>query len=111
VVYGAPFDFVESRIVQVPIGLEALSLGEFRDAVSQIDESAIYYHLLEARVRLGRRRNDFSAWLAESLELPGLAAKVQSLDPYVGGLEALRAQIVGHCVCWRQGVTRDGRAA
>ncbi len=97
VIYGEPFDFTESRVVQVPIGIEARTLGEFREAVSKVDESAIYYHLLEARVRLGRRRNDFSAWLEECLDLPKLAAKVRSLDPYVGGLEGLRAQIVSHC--------------
>jgi len=97
VVYGEPFDFIESRIVQVPFGIEARTLGEFREALGKTDESAIYYHALEARVRLGQRRNDFSAWLGECLDLPGLAAKVEALDPYVGGLERLRAQILGYC--------------
>jgi len=105
VVYGEPFNFIESRIVQVPIGIEARTLGEFREAVSRIDDSAIYYHALEARVRLGQRRNDFSAWLGECLDLPGLAAKVEALNPYIGGLERLRSQILGYC----DGVLTKGR--
>ncbi len=97
VVYGEPFDFIESRILGVPIETRASTLEEFRKALGEVDGSAIYYHAVEARVRLERRRNDFSAWLQDSLDLPVLAAKVQALDPYIGGLERVRAQILLYC--------------
>lgn len=97
VVYGEPFDFIESRIVGVPTGIEACTLEEFRKALSKVDHSAIYYHALEARVRLERKQNDFAVWLRDGLSLPGLAAKLQALDPYIGGLERLRSQMLAYC--------------
>ena len=97
VVYGVPFDFITSRIVELPIGIKAHTLQQFRKALSEVDNSVIYYHALEARVRLERRRNDFPVWLGDSLNLPVLAAKVQALDPYTGGLELVRIQILGYC--------------
>jgi len=97
VVYGEPFDFKESLIVEVPTGTKVHTLEEFRKALSEVDDRAIYYHGLEARVRLERRRNDFSAWLGDALDLPSLAAKVEALDPYIGGLERVRAQMLAYC--------------
>jgi len=97
VVYGEPFHFIESRIVGIPTGIEVHTLEEFRKALSELDNRAIYYHALEARVRLERRRNDFAVWLKDGLGLPGLAAKVQGLDPYIGGLERLRSQMLACC--------------
>jgi len=97
VVYGEPFHFIESRIVGVPIETRTSTLEEFRKALAEVDDSAIYYHTVEARVRLERRRNDFSAWLQDSLDLPVLAAKVQALDPYIGGLERVRSQMLTYC--------------
>jgi hypothetical protein len=97
VVYGEPFDFIQSRVVPVPLGARAHTLEQFRTLVGQVDVSAIYYHHVEARVRLPQRRNDFAAWLEEALELPGLAAAVRALDPYIGGLERVRALIVRSC--------------
>ncbi len=97
VVYGEPFHFIESRIVGVPTGIEVRTLEEFRNTLSELDSSAIYYHALEARVRLDRRQNDFAVWLRDSLGLPALATKVQALDPYIGGLERVRSQMLTYC--------------
>lgn len=97
VVYGQPFNFIESRFVRVPTGIEVFTLEEFRKALSEVDDRAIYYCMVEAPVRLKHTRNDFSAWLEEHLNLPGLAAKVQGLDPYIGGLELVRWQILVYC--------------
>lgn len=97
VVYGEPFDFNESLIVEVPTGTKVRTLEEFRRALSEVDDRAIYYHALEAKVRLERKRNDFSAWLGDALDLPSLAAKVEALDPYTGGLERVRVQMLAYC--------------
>src|SRR5512137_194112 len=55
VIYGEPFHFMQSRIIEVPTGLEARSLREFRKILATVDASAVYYHNFEAILRLGRR--------------------------------------------------------
>ncbi len=97
VVHGEPFDFVQSRVVAVPAGTVTYTLEEFRQAVSEVDDRTIYYHTLEARVRRNHRRNDFSAWLQDRLSLPILAARVEVLNPFTGGLERVRSQMLAYC--------------
>ena len=94
VVSGDPFDFIQSRIVEVPVGIEVRTLQELRDALLEVDQSAIYFHLVESRLRLGRGRNDFAAWLEQGLGLPELAARVQAVNPYAGSLEQARARLI-----------------
>lgn len=97
VVYGEPFQFIESKIVEVPTGFEAYSLEEFVQALSEVDETTIYYHAIEARVRLKHTRKDFASWLRDQLNLAALAARVQGLDPGGWGLERVRAQMLADC--------------
>jgi hypothetical protein len=97
VVFGEPFDFVQSRIVEVPTGIEVRTLEEFRNALLEVDLSALYFHLVEARMRLGRDRNDFAAWLERGLGLSALAAQARALDPYGGSLERTRARLIQLC--------------
>ena len=97
IIFGEPFDFIQSRIVEIPTGIQVRTLQEFRDALLEVDASAVYFHLVAAQVRLGRGRNDFAAWLESGLGLPALAARVQALDPYAGTLERTRARLVQLC--------------
>jgi hypothetical protein len=97
VINGQPFYFIESRILHVPIGMDAYTLEQFRDGLGEAHESAIYYHAVEARVRLERRQNDFCTWLRDGLDLPGLVARIQTIDPFIVGLERMRAQILMYC--------------
>ena len=97
VVFGQPFHFKRSRILEVPIGLEARTLQEFRDIVTDIDVSSIYYHMFEAHFRLRRAENDFSAWLRTSLKLTNLADRIRSINPYQGSLERLRSKLISAC--------------
>lgn len=97
VIFGEPFDFIQSRIVEIPTGTQVRTLQEFRDALLEVDVSAIYFHLVEARLRLGRGQNDFAAWLDSGLDLPELAAKVRAVDPYAGSLERTRARLIQLC--------------
>jgi trehalose synthase-fused probable maltokinase len=97
VIFGEPFDFIQSRIVEIPLPLETRTLQEFRDALLELDPSAIYFHLVEARMRLGRGQNDFAAWLEHGLGLPRLAARVRAVDPYAGSLERTRARLIQLC--------------
>src|SRR5512139_163458 len=97
VVYGEPFHFMQSRIIEVPTGLEARSLKEFREILAGVDASAVYYHNFEAILRLGRRMGDFALWIEEQLDLPELAKKISSLDFYMTSLESIRLRIIKLC--------------
>jgi maltose alpha-D-glucosyltransferase/alpha-amylase len=97
VIFGEPFDFIQSRVVQIPTGIEVRTLQEFRDVLLEVDLSALYFHLVEARMRLGRGENDFAAWLEHGLGLSELAAKVRAVDPYAGSLERTRARLIALC--------------
>ena len=97
VIFGKPFHFNQSRILEVPTGLEVWTLQEFRNALSDVDVSAIYYHMFEARHRLGKRESDFSAWIGESLEMPELAGKLRAINPYRGSLERHRSALLTVC--------------
>jgi len=94
IVSADPFDFVRSRIVEIPTAIEAHTLEEFRQALLEVDVSAIYFHLVEARMRLGRGQNDFAAWLDRGLGLTDLAARVQDVNPYGSSLERTRARMI-----------------
>jgi len=97
VVYGEPFHFMQSRIIEVPTGLEARSLAEFRETLAAVDASAVYYHNFEAILRLGRRMGDFAFWIEQQLDLPELAQKISRIDFYMISLESVRHQILSLC--------------
>jgi Family of unknown function (DUF5752) len=97
VIFGKPFSFNQSRILEVSTGLEAWTLQEFRNALSEVDVSAIYYHMFEARRRLSKQEGDFSAWIEESLYMPELAGKLRAINPYRGSLERHRSALLTVC--------------
>jgi len=78
----------------VPTPHEARDLAEFRDQLKQVSISSLYLHIFEARLRPPLGVNDFSHWFETELDLPRLAKKVSSLDPYTQTLEGLRSRIV-----------------
>ena len=97
VIFGEPFHFNQSRILEVPTGLELWTLQEFRNALSDVEVSAIYFHMFEARHRLKREESDFSAWIRQSLGMPELAEKLRTINPYLGSLERLRSALLTIC--------------
>jgi hypothetical protein len=46
VIYGQPFHLMKSHIIEIPTGVAAKNLRQFRDALSIVDASAIYNHIL-----------------------------------------------------------------
>jgi uncharacterized protein DUF5752 len=87
---GEPFRFMQIHLIPVPTGHQATALAQFRDALTEVDVSALFYHVIEARYRLGRDRDDFAEWFDRSLGLPKVAERLARIDPYVGSLERLR---------------------
>jgi hypothetical protein len=54
---------------------------------------ALYFHFFEARLRLERRTNDFSAWLG-SIGETELAERIDRLNPYDYTLDELKQKII-----------------
>jgi len=88
------FHFQRSHVVEIPLGLAAETLVEFRAGLATVDESAIYLHTVETRAR-ERRSEAFSEWLHDSLELPALAERFERIDPYLTTLERVRGRLLG----------------
>jgi hypothetical protein len=91
---GESFHFQQSYIVEVELGPPATTLTEFRDGLASVDASAIYFHMVEARARLGRRAGDFAEWLRISLARPELAERIERIDTYMTSLERVRARVL-----------------
>ncbi|MFH0872043.1 MAG: DUF5752 family protein [bacterium] len=97
VIFGESFSFMQSRIVQIPTGLEAYSLSELCQSLEEVDISAIYFHLFEVRLRVKRRENDIPLWLIEELGLNDLAEQIRKIQPYSMTLEQLRSKLLSLC--------------
>jgi len=97
VIYGEPFHFMQSQIIEVPTGLEARTLTEFRKILATVDASVVYYHNFEAILRLGRKKGDFALWIEEQLNLPELAQKISRIDFYMTSLESICHRIIKLC--------------
>jgi Family of unknown function (DUF5752) len=91
---GEAFHFQQSHIVEVELASGASTLAEFRDGLAAVDSSAIYFHMVEARARLGRRSGDFAEWIRDSLDLPDLAERIERIDAYMTSLERVRARVL-----------------
>lgn len=76
----APFYFLQQDSFVIRTGHEAGDLREFHDCLEQVAESSVYYHLVEARIRLGGTDNDFSVWLEQELQEPALADRIRALN-------------------------------
>jgi len=97
VVNGEPFYFMESRIIEVPMGLSASDLGSFIEAMRVVHASSIYNHIFESRLRVKKGKSDFSIWLEEVLGMNDLADQIEKIDCYMYSLEDLRSKITGLC--------------
>ena len=97
VMFGQPFHFMQSRVLEIPTGVKVRTLAEFRDAVAEADLAVLYVHVVEARGRKNRRRNDFATWLGEHLGMTNLGNAVARLTASPLGLEALRHRLVALC--------------
>jgi len=97
VIFGEPFAFMQSRIVQIPAGPEAYSLEDLRQNLEEVDISALYFHLFEARLRLKRRDYDIPLWLMEELGLKELAEQIRRIQLYSMSLEQLRSKLLSLC--------------
>jgi hypothetical protein len=92
--FGEVFHFQQSHIVEVPLGPPVTTLAEFRAGLAEVDASAVYFHMVEARSRLGRRSGDFAEWIRDALAMPALAERIERIDAYMTNLERVRARVL-----------------
>ncbi len=89
-----PFYFCASELVVIPTPYVARNLAEFIDALQRVSLHAIYYHFIDARLRLKLNSNDFSLWLEHELDLGMLADRINRIDIYTQTLQDVRRAIV-----------------
>ncbi len=88
------FYFIKSLSFIISTGHTANDLPEFCRILENISIDSIYFHIFEARLRIGKKTNDFSYWIETSLGNKRLAESISKLDPYTYTLEDLRKTII-----------------
>ena len=89
-----PFYLMASDLVVVPTPYVARNLEEFADGLRKVSIHAIYYHFIDARLRLKLNTNDFSVWLEKELDMGQAADKLNRIDIYTSTLEGVRRSIL-----------------
>lgn len=73
----------------MPIGRKAVNLRELFQAIKEVDEAVLFFHLLQSRLTLSQPEvqypNDFAIWAATALQDAQLAEKLSSFDPFEYG--------------------------
>lgn len=90
---GDEFYFNESLTFIFPVGLRARNLAEFLMALKYLDPGSLYYHFYEARMRLGRGKDDFSKWIDEVVGARDVAAMISGIDPFMHNIEGIREHL------------------
>ncbi len=88
------FYFLELKSYIHPTGIEAKNLKEFKKGIEQISISGLFYHLIDTRIRSGRKTNDFSEWLANECHEHKKAEAIASLNLFSLNLWDIRNEII-----------------
>jgi len=91
---GEEYHFIKSVSVIMPTPYIAYDLREFLQILKFISSNALFFHIYEAKLRVGKISNDFSLWLSESLGEEKLAEAIMSIDPYMHTIESIRGKII-----------------
>lgn len=88
------FHFIKSISFVLPTNFVAYNLKDMIEILKKITLNSVYFHVFEARLRLKKPTNDFSAWINEVIGDKELASNIALLNPYVSTLEDLRQNII-----------------
>jgi Family of unknown function (DUF5752) len=89
-----PFYLMASDLVVIPTPYVARNLEEFADGLRKVSIHSIYYHFIDARLRLKLNTNDFSVWLDQELDMSQTADRLNRIDIYTSTLEGVRRGIL-----------------
>jgi len=90
---GQEFHFMKCQTFILPTPFVADNIDEFIVALKRVSINALYFHLIESRLRLQNGVNDFSCWLRNIGEEKA-AIEIERLDPYTITLEGLRRKLI-----------------
>jgi len=90
---GEEFNFMSCVTFVIPTNYAAKDVKEFEDALLKITADSLYFHIFEARLRLGKDENDFSLWFRD-MGKTKIADEITRLDPYNITLDGLRKKIL-----------------
>lgn len=91
---GNEFHFIKSVSTIAPTSYVAHNLLEFVENLKFISHNSLFFHVYEAKLRLGKVSNDFSVWINENLGDKILAEKIICIDPYMYSIEGLRSKVI-----------------
>lgn len=89
-----PFYFMAADLVVAPTPYSAATLEEFADGLRKVSIHSIYYHFIDARLRIKLNNNDFSVWLETELGMAEAAERLNRIDIYTSTLEGVRRNIL-----------------
>jgi len=89
-----PFYMMAAELVVVPTPYVARNLEEFADGLRKVSIHGIYYHFIDARLRIKLNNNDFSVWLEKELDMGAAADRLNRIDIYTSTLEGVRRNIL-----------------
>jgi hypothetical protein len=89
-----PFYLMAADLVVIPTPYVARNLEEFADGMRKVSVHSIYYHFIDARLRIKLNTNDFSLWLDQELEMRQAADRLNHIDIYTSTLEGVRRSIL-----------------
>jgi hypothetical protein len=94
---GEELQFCKSKSFVTPLGIRAADPAQFFNLLPCITNNSVYFHFFEARLRLERPTNDFSAWLRAVGHEP-IARSIDKIYPYAMTLDELKLEIarLGH---------------
>ncbi len=95
---GREFYFLRNKEIVTPTPYKAATLEEFTKALDRVGMRSLYFHFFDARLRLGRKSNDFSNWIQYSLGEEEKARKIDKLDPYFTTMDQLKYKIIAICL-------------
>jgi hypothetical protein len=90
---GSELHFCRSKSFIMRTGIIAENAWDFFSKLDGVSNASLYFHFFEARLRLERPTNDFSAWLSAVGEEPAARA-IDRLDPYTLTLDELKQEII-----------------
>jgi hypothetical protein len=90
---GHEFHFCKSKSFIIPTGITANNPADLLVKLPTVTNVSLYFHFVEARLRMERTTNDFSQWLNTWGE-KALAKEIDFIDPYALSLDELKSAII-----------------
>lgn len=88
------FHFLRSIIIVYDMGISVNTPSDFKEIISKLPQSSIFYHFIDARRRTDKGWDDFSVWLSSFGDQHSeLIRKIQCIDPYFLSLSDIRQKL------------------